>query len=244
MLVAFFAILLQSCGSRREIVYATNIEAKTYEQVTLYEPVVQPDDLLSIQVMAENQEVTMPFNLPEMSQNDPDVRNLRTYLVDNQGFIDFPGLGRVQLGGLTRSEAREKLFKEISEYVVNPIISLRIINFKVSVLGEVVRPGTYTAQGERITLLEALGMAGDMTIYGRRDNLLLIREAEGKKTHARIDITDAGFIDSPYYYLKQNDVVYVEPNKTRIHTSRIGPDIYLVFSAISVLTTLTVLLFR
>ncbi|HRN99265.1 MAG TPA: polysaccharide biosynthesis/export family protein, partial [Flavobacterium sp.] len=240
VLVAFFAILLQSCGSRREMVYANNIQDKAYEQVTQYEPVLQPDDLLTIQVLGENQEVTVPFNLPEMGQNDSEYRNIRTYLIDNQGYIDFPVLGRVKLSGLTRTEAREKLVKMLSEYIVNPTVNFRIVNYKVSVLGEVLRPGNYNSQGERITLLEALGLAGDLTIYGRRDNILLIRETEGKKEHTRINLADAGFIDSPYYYLKQNDIIYVEPNKTKIHTSRIGPDIYLIFSGISVLTTLFV----
>lgn len=242
-LFAVFAVL-QSCGSRKEIVYANNIQGKTYEEVTKYEAVLQPDDLLSIQVLGESHEVTLPFNLPEMGQNDSEHRNIRTYLIDNDGYIDFPVLGRVKLAGLTRTEAKNKLATALSEYVVNPSINFRIVNFKVSVLGEVVRPGTYESTGERITLLEALGLAGDMTIYGRRDNVLLIRESEGKKTHARIDLADAKFIDSEYYYLRQNDVVYVEPNNTKIHSSTIGPDIYIIFSGISLLTTLIVVLAR
>src|SRR5690606_21288729 len=244
LLCTAVVLMLQSCGSRRTIVYANNIQQKTYEEATQYEAILQPDDLLSIQVLGENKEVTTPFNLPEMGQNDSQHRNVRTYLVDNEGYIDFPGLGRMQMAGLTRTQAREKLVAALSEYIVNPTVNFRIVNFKVPILGEVVRPGTYETQGERITLLEALGQAGDMTIYGKRDNVLLIRETEGKKTHARVDLTDASFIDSPYYYLKQNDVVYVEPNKTKIHSSTIGPDITIIFSGISLLTTLFVILTR
>lgn len=237
-------VALQSCGSRREIVYANNIQNKTYEEATKYEAVLQPDDLLSIQVLGESLEATLPFNLPEMGQNDSEYRNIRTYLIDNEGYIEFPVLGRLKLSGLTRSEAKNKLAAAISEYVVKPTINFRIVNFKISVLGEVVRPGTYQTQGERVTLLEALGLAGDLTIYGRRDNVLLIRETEGKKTHTRIDLADASFIDSEFYYLRQNDVVYVEPNNTKIHSSTIGPDIYIIFSGISLLTTLIVVLAR
>lgn len=238
----FFAVY--SCGSRREIVYVNNIQDKTYEQVTQYEAVLQPDDLLFIQVVGQNQEVTAPFNLPELGQNSQDSRNLRSYLIDNQGYIDFPVLGKVKISGLTRTEAKNKLTTAISEYIVNPTVIFSIENYKISVLGEVVRPASYPISGERVTLLEALAMAGDMTIYGRRDNVLLIREKDGKKTHTRINITDASLIDSEYYYLTQNDVVYVEPNNTKIHSSTIGSDIYLIFSAITVFTTLIIVLSR
>jgi polysaccharide export outer membrane protein len=238
-------LLLFSCGSKKDIVYLQGIDnAKSYDNSLNYEAIIQPDDLLSIIVSADSPEVAAPFNLPEIESNETDYRGLKTYLVDNSGYIDFPLLGKIKLGGLTRTEANNKMVAAISEYIKKPIVNLRIANYKIAVLGEVTKPNTYTVVGERVTLLEALSLAGDLTIYGKRNNILIIREKEGKKTYARVDITRPDFLNSPYYYLSQNDVVFVEPNKTRINTSVIGPDIYVLFSSISLLVTVAVVLLR
>ena len=133
---------------------------------------------------------------------------------------------------------------QISEYINKPTVNLRIVNYKVSVIGEVGSPDRYTIPNERITILEALSLAGDLTIYGKRDNILVIREIEGVKTYNRVDITKAELLDSPFYYLAQNDVIYVEPNKTRINSSKIGPDLGVLFSVISLLLTITIVVFR
>lgn len=236
---------LFSCGSRKEIVYVQDIEnAKSYDVTKTYEPKLQPDDVLSIVVTAENTEVTIPFNIPEISNADPENIRLKTYLVDNSGYIEFPVIGKIKLGGLTRTEANYKLVTAISEYIRNPTVNLRIANYKVSVLGEVSRPNSYTITSERLTILEAISLAGDLTIYGKRDNVLLIREIEGKKTYVRLDLTKADILNSPYYYLAQNDVIFVEPNQTKINSSKIGPDVNVLFSTISILITLTVLLLK
>jgi polysaccharide export outer membrane protein len=237
--------LLFSCGSKKKIVYLQGIDdAKSYENSVNYEAIIQPDDLLSIVVSADGPEVAAPFNLPEIQSNETDYRGLKTYLVDNTGYIDYPLLGKVKLGGLTRSEANNKMVAAISEYIKKPIVNLRIANYKIAVLGEVGKPNTYTIVGERVTLLEALSLAGDLTIYGKRQNILIIREKEGKKTYTRVDITRADFLNSPFYYLSQNDVIFVEPNKTKINSSVIGPDIYVLFSSISLLVTISVILLR
>lgn len=242
LLVSFFIF---SCGSRKDIVYVQDIDnAKSYQSSKVYEPKLQPDDLLSITVSAESPEVAVPFNLTEFKGNDPQNEQLKTYLIDNTGYIDFPVIGKVKLGGLTRTEANYKLVASISEYINKPTVNLRIVNYKVSVLGEVVRPDSYTTTNERITIFEALSRAGDLTIYGKRNNILIIREVEGVKTYNRVDITKADILDSPFFYLAQNDVVYVEPNKTRINASKIGQDITVLFSALSLLVTITVLLTR
>ena len=246
IVIVFTAMLvISSCASRKEIVYLQNIDdTASYENSKSYEAKLQPDDLLSIIVSADSPEVTAPFNLPDFEGNDAENRGFKTYLIDSEGYIDFPILRKQKLGGLTRTEAHAKLITAISEYINNPTINLRIVNYKISVLGEVLKPNSYNISGERITILEALSMAGDLTIYGKRENVLVIREIEGKKTFARLDLTKSDILNSPYYYLGQNDVVFVEPNKTKINSSKIGPDIGVIISSISVLIALGVLLTR
>jgi polysaccharide export outer membrane protein len=244
--LTFFVLL--SCASKKKVVYLQDIDqTKSYDSSTLYEPKLQPDDLLSIIVSAENPELTVPFNLPQIQGNyeiNNNQNGIKTYLVDNFGFIEFPVIGKLKLGGLTRTEATAKLVAAVSEYIKNPIVNLRILNFKVSILGEVLKPSSFTLNSERITLLEAISMAGDLTIHGKRNNILIIREAEGKKTYNRIDITKSDFLNSPFYYLAQNDIVVVEPNKTRVNASGVGPNVTATISAISVLVTLMVVLLR
>ena len=248
VLLVFSLILLLSCASKKKVVYLQDIDqTKSYDSSTLYEPKLQPDDLLSIIVSAENPELSVPFNLPQIQGNyeiNNNQNGIKTYLVDNFGFIEFPVIGKLKLGGLTRTEATAKLVTAVGEYIKNPIINLRILNFKVSILGEVLKPSSFTLSSERITLLEAISMAGDLTIYGKRNNILIIREAEGKKTYNRVDITKSDFLNSPFYYLAQNDIVVVEPNKTRVNASVIGPNVTATISAISVLVTLIVVLLR
>jgi polysaccharide export outer membrane protein len=244
--LTFFVLL--SCASKKKVVYLQDIDqTKSYDSSTLYEPKLQPDDLLSIIVSAENPELTVPFNLPQIQGNyeiNNNQNGIKTYLVDNFGFIEFPVIGKLKLGGLTRTEATAKLVAAVSEYIKNPIVNLRILNFKVSILGEVQKPSSFTLNSERITLLEAISMAGDLTIHGKRNNILIIREAEGKKTYNRLDITKSEFLNSPFYYLAQNDIVVVEPNKTRVNASVVGPNVTATISAISVLVTLMVVLLR
>jgi polysaccharide export outer membrane protein len=245
LLLIVLSSVLFSCGTRKKIVYLQDIEQKkSYNSIISYEPKLQPDDLLSIIVSAENPEVTIPFNLPNIQGNYGlnDNQNGKAYLIDNTGFIDFPVIGKIKIGGLTRTEANKKLVEAVSEYITKPSINLSILNFKISVLGEVYRPGSYVIQSERITLLEALSKAGDLTIYGKRNNLLVIREVEGKKTYSRVDITSANFLNSPFYYLAQNDVIVVEPNKTKINSSVIGPDVTALLSGLTVLLSLLAIL--
>jgi polysaccharide export outer membrane protein len=148
------------------------------------------------------------------------------------------------MGGLTRTNALQLLQTRIGVYVKNPIINLRITNFKISLQGEVNLPGTYSITSERVTLIEALSMAKDLTIYGKRNNILIIREVSGEKSFNRVDITKSDFINSPFYYLAQNDVVYVEPNKTRVNSSAVGPNTSVIISAVSILVSLSVLIFK
>ena len=232
---------LASCVSRREMVYLYNADqgVKNEAGKVGYEPLLQNDDVLTIIVSAENPEVAAPYNLKTVSVSNNNglatnqANNLENYIIDKNGEIEFPQLGKIKLAGLTRNEAVEKLKGILSEYITNPTVHMRIVNFKISVIGEVSSPGMHNVSGERITLLEALSLSGDLTIFGKRKNIMVIREQEGAKTVAKVDITDTNFLNSEYYYLKQNDVVYVEPNGARRNASIIGPNITVGLSVLS-----------
>jgi len=171
------------------------------------------------------------------------LETIQAYLVDAQGTIDFPVLGKIKVSGLTRSEVLQLFQEKIEKYIKNPVVNLRIMNFKVSVQGEVNLPGTYSIASERITLIEALTLAKDLTIYGKRNNILIIRDIDGVKSYNRVDITKANFINSPFYYLAQNDVVYVEPNQSRINASVVGPNTGVIISISSLLITLVTVIY-
>jgi polysaccharide export outer membrane protein len=177
-----------------------------------------------------------------MSERTGGQQRLQTYLIDSQGYIIFPVLGKIQLGGLTSTQAADALTDALKPFVVDASVNLRLMNFKVTVQGEVTRPGTFTIESERITLLQALSMAGDIALYGKRDNILIIREVDGKRSYNRVDITKPDFMDSDFYYLAPNDVVYVEPNKIRINSSAVGPNLTFALSALSLLTTIVVII--
>jgi polysaccharide export outer membrane protein len=242
----FFGCLFFSCTSKKKITYLQDIDIRTNPKIAAaYEPKLQADDVLKIYVSAENPEITTIFNVPEIQGSLEMYSNsnlIRTYLIGNDGTIDFPVLGKLKLAGFTVSEARKKIQLLVSEYIKNPVINLRILNYKIAVLGEVNKPGSYNIGSERITILDALSLAGDLSIYGKRNNVLLIRESEGVKSYHRIDLTTTSFLDSPYYYLSQNDIIIVEPNKTKINTSVVGPNATLILSAVSILTTIFALI--
>ncbi len=250
VLVLFFIILLASCASRKDIVYYQNIDGLAPNSNTAsYEIKIQPDDLLLIIVSAEDPEIAAPFNLKTvMTMTDTKLATgqqiNQQYLVDSQGNIEFPVLGKLKVGGLSRSEVMELLRNKISAYIKNPIVNMRITNFKVAVQGEVNAPGTYTINSERVTLIEALSMARDLTIYGQRNNVLVIRELDGQKTYNRVDLTKADFINSPFYYLAQNDVVYVEPNNSKVNGAAVGPNTGVWVSITSLLITVIALITR
>lgn len=240
----FVLFLTTSCASRKELVYLQG--ASNAKELVSYEPVLQPDDVVMIVVSSENPEVAAPYNLKAItvqgdSENTIGTQRIQTYILDKEGKIEFPLLGSIALGGLTKTQAVAKLKELLKDHVSDAVINFRILNFKVTVLGEVQKPGTYSVASERITLLEAIGMSGDLTIYGNRTNVLLIREKNGTKTMERIDLTKSDFLNSSAYYLSQNDVVYIEPNKTRINSSAIGPNLTVGISALSLIVTIIAL---
>lgn len=244
----FFVLILVSCASRKNVAYLQNVDSeKNTSKLLSYEPSLQNDDLLSIIISADQPEATLPFNMPQIQGNYQISENqdgIKTYLIDAYGDIQFPVIGKIHLSGLSRTEAVKKITNELKQFITNPTVNLRILNYKIAVIGEVTRPGNYKISSERITLLEALSQAGDLTIYGRRNNILIIRESDGKRTYNRVDITKSDFVDSPYYYLSQNDVVVIEPNKTKINTSVIGPDVTAILSITAILASLAVIFTR
>lgn len=241
-------LLLSSCASRKDLVYYQDIDSVQMNNAT-YQTLLQPDDLLTIIVRGENPEAVVAFNMPNISYNTNDqigveVQRLFTYLIDSENNVNFPVIGKIKLGGLSRIDAEKALVKEISKYVISPKIDLRILNYKITVQGEVNKPGTYPITSERVTVTEALSIAGDLTVYGKRNNILLLREENGAKKVVRMDLTKADFINSPYYYLRQNDVIYVEPNKTKINGAAVGPNTGIILSAVSLLVTVIALTIR
>ncbi len=245
---------ISSCVSKKEIAYFQGLDS-VQQQVESSKIAlkIKPNDLLTISVSAYNMEAAMPFNLPVVGVagggGDAGLRvggtaQLQPFLVDNEGNIEFPQLGIIKVSGFNRQELAAKLKSQISEYVQEPIVNVRIVNFQVSVLGEVNRPGTFSVPDEYLSLPKALGLAGDMSIYGQRTNVLVMREENGLKTHKYLDLTDANVINSPFYYLKQNDVVYIEPNGAQKQSANYNRNASVYISVASVLISLIVLIAR
>jgi len=248
-LVAIMLIMLNSCGSRRSMVYLQEDSTSVNTLYEQYTPRIQVNDILTIVVNAADPKVTVPFN-PVSSTTSSNLTQqvdmaLRpTYTVDVNGEITLPMLGKVKVSGLTRLQAIEKLRLELAKYIKDPGVNMNFNSFRISVLGEVSRPGSFIMPTERVTVLEALGMAGDLTIRGVRENILLIREVDGVKTMHRLDLTKQKTLNSPYYYLAQNDVVYVEPNKAQINNSKLGANTNIIISIASLLITVISVLTR
>lgn len=247
LLFSFFA--LTSCVSGKKITYFQNMQNLQKEVDDLKQNIeIKKNDLLIIIVSAENAESVKPFNLQVVSTPDTGEvtqvsgqQQLQTYLVDSEGNIEFPVLGTINVAGLSRKELSELLENRISKYVKNPIVNVRIANFQVTILGEVNRPGTFSIPEENLSLSKALGFAGDLTIYGKRNNVLIIREGEEGKTYEYIDLTKSDFLNSPYYYLEQNDVVYVEPNYAQKQAAAYNRNSSVYISIASIIISLAIL---
>jgi polysaccharide export outer membrane protein len=246
-----FGLLLTSCGAQRNLVYFSDLPVSSDYKLPIQEdsePRIQTNDLLSISVRSLSAESNNLFNnasLPALANQAVAEFTSRPndgYLVDKGGFVNVPSLGKVNLAGLTREEATEKLTGILAEdYIKSPVVTIRLLNFKVTVIGEVNHPATFTVSTERINVLEALGLAGDMTGYGKRENVLIVREKAGERTMTRIDLNRKEVMASPYFYLQQNDIVYVEPDKARalqVSKRSVNLPIYLsIGSIIAILLT-------
>lgn len=254
ILILFVCILsITSCTSYKNVPYLQNPEVvNSYmDSLPMYDATIMPKDLLTITVNTSDPEAAAPFNLVVQSpinvartSNLTQQPSLQQYLVNNEGTIDFPVLGRIQVGGLTKNQAEDLIREKLGDYLKEvPIVTVRMSNYKIAVLGEVARPGMFTVNNEKVNIFEALAMAGDLTVWGLRDNVKLIREdANGKREIINLNLNNAGIVTCPYYYLQQNDILYVSPNKTKAKNSDIGQSTSLWFSATSILVSIASLL--
>ena len=226
-------VFLSACASPKDVLYLQDIDKYKEEQLDeKYEAIISKDDLLAIAVSSKNPELALPFNKPVLAYQlgtvggigGTGIQRSLGYLVDVNGYIEFPILGKIHVEGLTRKELVALLKNRIVEenYINDPIVTIQFLNFRISVVGEVRYSGKFNITSDRVTLLEALAMAGDLTIYGRRDRVAVIREDNGKRTILYHDLRSSELFKSPCYYLQQNDIVYVEPNKARIGQSEIN----------------------
>ena len=251
----FFALgivmlMASSCVTQKQLTYLQNADSSIADSINAhFEPqselTIRQGDALTIFVSALDQEAVVPFILPTVTYASPGSAHVQTtpmlqyYIVDESGDITFPILGKLHVAGLKRPEAEELIKSRLSQQVVNPMVQVNFIGTKISVLGEVNRPGQITIPHGRMTILDALASAGDLTPYGRRDNVLLTREVDGKLEMARINLRSADLYTSPYYYLQQNDVIYVSPNKVRaVSSTNTGLWLSILSTALSAATVI------
>ena len=250
-----FLLLTVSCASSKKVPYLVGAEeldsAKLARSASVFEARIIPKDVLTIAINTTDPAAAAPFNLGSEAGSGVVITgtsglDLQTYVVDNNGNIEFPVVGTLHVGGLTRVQVQELVKSKLyPQYIKEePVVNVRFRNYKVSVLGEVSRPGSFTVSNERCTVFDALAQAGDLTIYGKRNNVLLIREkSDGQKELYRIDLQDPELVMQPdLYYLHQNDVLYVEPNKTKSRTSAIGSSETFLISIVSTLVSISTLL--
>lgn len=246
-------LLISSCVSRKEIAYLQDLpELQEAIEASKEAVRIQPNDLLQITVSAANIEAVQPFNLPvtsaprlgQIAGTVTGNMQLQSYLVDSDGNIEFPVLGTTNVAGKTRQELIRFLKKEISAYVHDPIVNINLTNFQITVLGEVNQPGTFNVPDERISLSKAIGLAGDLTIYGRRDNVMVLRETGDNMTYGFVDLRDSNFLESPYYNLQQNDVIVVEPNKAQMQGAAYNRNASVYVSLASVIIAVISVLIR
>lgn len=249
-------MLLVGCNSTKEVAYLQNLDINKQESISASKGItIQPKDVLSIIVSCKDAELAAMFNLPVVSyQTNSEIvsstggtQQLLGYAVDENGEIKLPVLGKMKVAGMTRWEVQEKIKSELKsrELLKDMVVTVEFRNFKISILGEVKNPGSYSIEGDKVNVLEAISMAGDLTIYGLRDQVYVIREEGGERTVYRLNLKSAEVFQSPAYYLKQNDVVYVQPNKVRAGESNLNENsmksIGIWISIASLLTTVATL---
>jgi polysaccharide export outer membrane protein len=259
--IIFTSILLLSCKAKvvNDVDYLQNDEKKATEQALItQQSTIQTGDILVILISAKDQDVVKPFNqnyassqlvqpsIPggNMPNNGVSSFTGPTYIVDTQGNIDFPVLGLLSTTGKTMVQFKNEVRDKVSQYVKEPTVNLRISNFQVTVLGEVNRQGEYNIPNGQGTIFTALGLAGDTTIYGERTNVLVVRTVDGILTKNRINLLDDNFISSPFYNLKQGDVIYVSANKTKQKTAKLDPYMPIYVSVAGIIVTILALVFK
>lgn len=260
-LFVFATLLLNSCKTKEkasQLNYMQNVEQiATKVAANSNTTTIQKGDQLVILVTAKDMTVVKPFNQnyfsAEISQSSVPSSNTPTqgqqnisgptYIVDSEGVIDFPVLGKLEATGKTMVEFKDELRERLKVYVKDPSVNMRFVNYKITVLGEVNKPGQYVIPDGQSTLLNAIGLAGDLTMYGKREDVLLVRTENGQRTTERINLMDANLFASPYYQLKQGDVIYVSANKTQEKTSRLDPNTPIYISVAGIVVTILALVF-
>ncbi|MBM6992698.1 MAG: polysaccharide biosynthesis/export family protein [Prevotella sp.] len=246
-------MLVGSCSSSKQVAYFQNIDSINLAASRgLFDARIMPKDQLTITVLTSNPEASAPFNLSVSNtvgtsgQLTTSVGSLQGYLVDNNGDINFPIIGKLHVGGLTKTQCEDMIKNKVMPYLnekENPIVTVSMSSYRVTVIGEVGSPKVIPVTTEKMSIIEALASAGDLSIYGKRNNVLLIREdAAGEKHATRINLNDAKLFNSPYYYLQQNDIIYVEPNSVKAKNSAIGSSTTIWFSFIGIVTSVASLL--
>lgn len=242
LLVCAFIAFLSSCTSVKNIPYLKNVEEiDLTASRMLYDAKIMPKDQLTIYINTTDPAASEPFNLYSQRQGGGGASQTIPYLVDNNGFINFPVLGKLKVAGMTKTECQDMIASRMKMYLSEseiPVVTVQMSSYHVTVMGEVATPSVIPVTTEKISILEAIASAGDLTIYGHRDNIMLIREdARGEKSVHRINLNDASIINSPYYYLQQNDIIYVEPQKIKAKNSFFNQYTSLYFSLVSMLMT-------
>ena len=251
-------VFLTSCSTSKDnLTYFSNLGSQTSGTIPSgnYELKIIPDDELVITVTSLVPEATAQFNLPmtniatRSAVSPTQQSSLMTYIVDRDGYIMMPVLGKIKVAGLTTAQISDVITKEVSKSVTDPYVRVQLMNFRVNVLGEVHAPGPKSTNKKQYSIIDAITDSGDLTVYGRRDNVLLIREENGQRVYHRINLNDTEVLSSPYFYLQQNDVIYVEPNEVKKANSRFNQDnsyklsvISTVVSAASVIASLAIVL--
>jgi polysaccharide export outer membrane protein len=229
-----FAVFATSCSVNKKITYFKDIpdtvhqSARNIPSLAFSDPVIQPNDILQVSILTLDPQVntvlaagnTTSFSVQPGSSSSPVAPTpISGLLVDNQGTIELPVIGKIKVSGLTTSLARDSIHNRVAQYYNSPVVNVRFANFSITILGEVARPASYVVPSEKVSILDAIGMAGDLTIYGKRENVLLIRDSLGHKQYVRFNLNSSEMFSSPYFYLKQGDMVYVEPGRSKIASS-------------------------
>ncbi len=245
----FILLVLQACTSKKDILYLQDVDKYNNQEIAYLSSKIQPNDILNINVGALVPETAIPYNVQVLSNGyntTLDLIKLQGYLVSTEGNIVFPVIGKIKVSDKTTNEV-EKEIQQILEnggHLKEPTVGIRLLNAKVTVLGEVKNPGTYSFTEQNITLPQALGYAGDLTINGKRNDVLLITEDKGVRKVVHVDLTKADWFNSPHYYLKPNDFIVVNPNNAKVKSAGIIGDIGIVLTIVSIALTTVVLLVK
>lgn len=257
-LLALGALLFSSCGTPQNVVYMSNLDSVKYTQIQraqFKQPLIQTDDILNITIQTQDITETSALNQTSLSPGGAQAAPVAAgaggaataaisgFLVNQNGNVEIPILGVVKVAGLTTDEARELVKSKASKFYKDPTVQVRFSNYKITMLGEVNKPSTYTMPNEKVTIFDAISLAGDLTIYGKRNNIMLMRDNGDKKDIVRLDLNSSTILSSPYYYLQQNDVIYVEPSKAKAAANN-APRIQLISIALATATLLVALLTR